>query len=186
VRSLVQPKLKSKQGTFCRQPLHDALDAWSKNAELLQTLRASQPLMPEYMTDRQEDIWEPLLAIADSIGGEVPKLARDAARAVCANDHELGFGTKQLEEIRKVVGYKSQIKSADVINGLWDADALPSRLMEDEDPNFKKIGHWLSKFVQSYGGKPARKLRFGDDTAKGYEGAELKQIFDRYCPPEHE
>jgi len=83
-----------------------------------------------------------------------------------------------------VVGDRDRINSVDLINGLWEADTLPSKLMEDDEPNYKKIGRWLSKFIQSYGGKPARKLRFSDKTLKGYESAELKPIFDRYCPPE--
>ena len=69
-----------------------------------------------------------------------------------------------------------------MIDGLWEADALPSRLMEDEKPNYKKIGHWLSKFIKSYGGKPARQLDFDGQNARGYEAAELKEVFDRYCP----
>jgi Protein of unknown function (DUF3631) len=168
------------------KPLHDALEIWATDAELLKTLRASHPQMPEFMSDRQEDIWEPLLAIADAIGGDVPKLAREAARVLCDNDDELGYGATQLAAIRKVVGEQDRITSSDLINGLWEAGALPSRLMEDEEPNHKKIGHWLSKFIKSYGGKPARKLRFDEKTLMGYEAADLKQIFDRYCPPEQE
>ena len=190
---LIHRKLKTqpcqkyrRQDRTAAKPIHDTLEAWSKDSELLKTLRESQPQMPEFMSDRQEDIWEPLLAIADAIGGDVPELARDAARVLCDNDDELGYGAAQLAAIRKIVGDQSRITSADLINGLWEADALPSRLMEDDEPNHKKIGHWLSKFIQSYGGKPARKLRFGEQTFKGYERAELKPIFDRYCPPEQE
>jgi len=54
------------------------------------TLRESQPQMPECLTDRQQDIWESLLAIADSIGGDVAALARNAAEALCSDDDELG------------------------------------------------------------------------------------------------
>jgi hypothetical protein len=125
------------------------------------------------------------MAIADAIGGDVPDLARKTARILCDNgEDELGYGATQLLAIKKVVGDRDRISSADLINGLWEADSLPSRLMEDDQPNNKKIGHWLSKFIKSYGGKPARKLRFGEQTLMGYEGAELKQVFDRYCPPE--
>jgi hypothetical protein len=175
-----------RQDRIAARPIHDALETWSKDVELLKTLRAIQPQMPECMTDRQEDIWEPLLAIADAIGGYVPELARQAAQVLCDSDDEFGYGAAQLAAIRKLVCGRDRITSADLINGLWEADALPSRLMEDEEPNYKKIGHWLSKFIQSYGGKPARKLRFGEQTFKGYEAAELKQIFDRYCPSELE
>ena len=167
------------------KPMHDALEAWSNDTELLKTLRASHPQMPEFMSDRQEDIWEPLLAIADAIGGDVPRLAREAARALCANgEDELGYGATQLLAIKKVVGDQDRISSSDLIDGLWEADALPSKFLDDEEPNRKKIGRWLSRFIQSYGGKPARKLRFGEQTLQGYDGAELKQVFDRYCSPE--
>jgi hypothetical protein len=162
------------------EPLHDALEAWSKDVDL----RASQPQMPDFMSDRQEDIWEPLLAIADAIGGDVPRLAREAARVLCNNVDELGYGATQLAAIKKVVGDRDRISSADLINGLWEADSLPARLMNDDQPNHKKLGHWLSKFMKVYGGKPARKLRFGEQTLMGYEAADLKQVFDRYCPPE--
>jgi hypothetical protein len=186
---LIHRRLKSqpcqkyrRKDKAAAKPIHDALEAWSKGVDL----RATQPKMPEWMSDRQEDIWEPLLAIADAIGGDVPELAREAARVLCNNDDELGYGATQLAAIRKVVGDQNRITSADLINGLWKADALPSRLMEDDQPNHKKIGHWLSKFITSYGGSPARKLRFGEQTLRGYDGTDLKSLFDRYCPPEQE
>jgi hypothetical protein len=175
-----------RQDRAAAKPIHDALEAWSKDVELLKRLRATQPQMPECMTDRQEDIWEPLFSIADAIGGNIPELGREVARVLCDNDDELGYAATQLAAIRKVVGDRDRIASAELINGLWEADALPSRLMEDDEPNHKKIGHWLSKFIQSYGGKSARQLKIDGQNTRGYEAAELKQIFDRYCPPEQE
>jgi len=164
------------------KPLNDALESWSKDPELQRRLREANPQMPESLTDRQEDIWEPLLAIADSVGGDMPKLARATAEKLCGNEDELGYGTQQLAAIRKVIGEKSRITSVELIDGLLDADALPSRFMEDDETNYKKIGHWLSKFIKSYGGKPARQLKFGEKNLRGYETAELQPIFDRYCP----
>jgi hypothetical protein len=139
--------------------------------------------MPECLSDRQEDIWEPLQAIADTISGEVSELARAAARSLCATDNdEQGRDATQLAAIKKVVGEEDRIKSRGLIDGLWEADALPASLMEDETPNYKKIGHWLSKLIQSYGGKPPRQLDFNGENDRGYEAAELKEIFERYCP----
>jgi hypothetical protein len=171
-----------RQDRDLAKPLHDALQTWSENAELRRTLQASRPEMPDRLTDRQEDIWEPLLAIADSIGGDVPRLARSAAVALCGGGDELSYGADQLSAIRKIVGEQDRISSADLISGLWEAEALPSRFLEDEEPNHKKIGHWLSKFIKSYGGKAARPIRFGDEALRGYEAADLNTIFDRYCP----
>jgi uncharacterized protein DUF3631 len=190
---LIHRKLKTQRCQKYRRhdraaakPLHDALEKWSADPELQKMLREAYPQMPECLTDRQEDIWEPLLAIADSIGGDVPRLAREAARALCNVDDDLSYGGTQLLAIKKVIGDQDRISSADLIDGLWEGDTLPSKFMEGEQPNHKKIGRWLSRFIQSYGGKPARKLRFGEKTAMGYEAPDLKQIFERYCPPEQE
>jgi hypothetical protein len=184
-RLKIQPCQKyRRRDRASAKPLHDALEVWAKDPDLLKALRSSQPQMPDCMSDRQEDIWEPLLAIADAIGGDVPRLAREAARGLCGYDDELGYETTQLLAIKKIVGDRDRITSADLINGLWEADALPSRLMDDDEPNHKKSGHWLSKFIKSYGGKPARQLKFDDRNLRGYEAADLKQLFERYCPPD--
>jgi hypothetical protein len=149
---------------------------------LLQTLKASDPKMPNGLNDRQEDIWEPLLAIADAIGGDLREIARPAARALCDNADDDSYGPVQLAAIRKVVGESGRITSKDLIDGLWEEDgALPGYLMEGEKPNYKKIGHWLSKFIKSYGGQLSRNLDFGGKKLKGYEAAELAEIFNRYC-----
>jgi hypothetical protein len=189
---LIHRKLKTQSCQKYRRrdralalPIHEKLKAWSADTQLLQTLKASDPKMPNGLNDRQEDIWEPLLAIADAIGGDLREIARTAARALCDNADDDGYGPVQLAAIRKVVGESGRITSKDLIDGLWEEDgALPGYLMEGEEPNYKKIGHWLSKFIKSYGGKPARNLRFDEQILKGYEGSELKQIFDHYCPPE--
>jgi hypothetical protein len=167
------------------KPLHDALEKWSSDSELQKQLREAQPQMPECLSDRAEDIWEPLLAIADSIGGDVPRLAREAARVLCGNtDDELGYGATQLAAIKKAVGDKDRISSVDLINGLWEAEALPSKFMDGDEPNHKKVGRWLSKFVQSFGGKAAKVLKIDGQNARGYDMTEVKPLFDRYCPPE--
>jgi hypothetical protein len=186
---LIHRKLKTQHCQKYRRrdralalPIHEKLKAWSADAQLLRALEASNPQMPEGLNDRQEDIWEPLLAIADAIGGDLSDLARSAARTLCDNVDEDGYGPVQLAAIRKVVGDSGRITSQDLIDSLWEADALPSYLLEGDTPNYKKIGHWLSKFIKMYGGKPSRNLDFGGKKSKGYEASELNEIFARYCP----
>src|SRR5215471_11120053 len=48
--------------------LRDALAVWA--AGVVDDLAEAYPDMPKGVEDRDADIWEPLLAIADSIGGE--------------------------------------------------------------------------------------------------------------------
>jgi hypothetical protein len=42
------------------------------------------PDMPDSVQDRDSDVWEPLLAVADAAGGAWPELARQAAVAFVA------------------------------------------------------------------------------------------------------
>jgi len=53
------------------------LAGWTKTA--LPILTAARPELPDELNHRQQDIWEPLLAIADAAAGDWPKRARAAA-----------------------------------------------------------------------------------------------------------
>jgi hypothetical protein len=46
------------------------------------------PFMPEGIQDRDADVWEPLLAVADLVGGAWPVRAREAAKVLVAASKE--------------------------------------------------------------------------------------------------
>jgi hypothetical protein len=58
------------------------LAAWC--AVNLERLRQARPEIPAELTDRQADVCEPLLAIADLAGGDWPKAVRKALVELCA------------------------------------------------------------------------------------------------------
>jgi hypothetical protein len=68
-------KFRSSRLASVTGALRDNLEAWA----LLAREALVVPECPEGLTDRQEDVWEPLLAIADMAGGDWPKRAREAA-----------------------------------------------------------------------------------------------------------
>jgi Protein of unknown function (DUF3631) len=70
-------KFRRKRVTPTTNALRDSLTTWAPFAR--EALADVAPECPEQLTDRQEDIWEPLLAIADLAGGDWPKRAREAA-----------------------------------------------------------------------------------------------------------
>src|SRR5262249_50081263 len=81
-------------------PVRDALGSWAHRA--LATLRQAQPPMPP-LHDRAEDIWEPLLAIADLAGGEWPIRARRAAVELSGGDSDSeSTGVQLLRAVREV------------------------------------------------------------------------------------
>jgi hypothetical protein len=80
--------------------LRARLIEWAKrNAK-----RLAEPEMPEGMVDRAADVWEPLLSIADVVGGEWP----DRARAACVKlnadrvTSDVDPGIRLLGDIRAV------------------------------------------------------------------------------------
>ena len=63
-------------------------------ADNTKTIRNSDPDIPE------ANNWEPLFAIADATGGDVPEKAREAALAACGVEKDLNFSTLLLSDIR--------------------------------------------------------------------------------------
>lgn len=89
-RSIVIALRRSEAGTIAKLRrseaapdafmLHSTLHEWAvQNMALLATAR---PVMPDCLSDRATDIWEPLFAIADRVGGEWPARATEAATAL--------------------------------------------------------------------------------------------------------
>ncbi|MCZ4536238.1 DUF3631 domain-containing protein [Gordonia terrae] len=59
------------------KPMHDALRAWSEST-VIDTLATARPDLPEGVEDRPAEVWEPLVAVADAIGGQWPQRSRAA------------------------------------------------------------------------------------------------------------
>jgi hypothetical protein len=68
------------------EPLRDALRAWA--VPNLETLAHAEPAMPDGLSDREEEVWEPLVAIADLAGADWPRRARRAAVALAGAKQE--------------------------------------------------------------------------------------------------
>jgi hypothetical protein len=58
-------------------PVVAQIGSWAKAQ--VGILRDAEPSLPEGLRDRAADVWEPLIAIADTIGGQWPERARAAA-----------------------------------------------------------------------------------------------------------
>ena len=76
---------------------------WTQDSRkvLMQNLEPDFPAGVE--NDRDEDLWRPLLAIADTIGGEVPDLARRAMLELIAVGHEQSVGEELMTAIYAIL-----------------------------------------------------------------------------------
>jgi hypothetical protein len=59
------------------QKIGDQLTRWARS--VFDAAVAARPELPEGVEDRQADAWEPLLVVADLVGGDWPREAREAA-----------------------------------------------------------------------------------------------------------
>jgi hypothetical protein len=109
------------------QELRDRLADWLEPQ--LDYLRALRPELPDELDDRAQDIWEPLLALADLAGGEWPASARSAAVSLSANgardDEELT--ARLLRDIRTVFDESDEdrMRTADLIERLATIEESP-------------------------------------------------------------
>ena len=161
-------------------PLHEACERWGAAFE--QQLCDMVPELPEELDDRAADSWEPLLAIADAVGGEWPKRARETALALSAGDarapEDDTLGVRLLYDLRNVVGDMHEISSAAVVKGLNAIDDAPW-----DDLNGKPIDQRrLAKFLKAFGIKSGT-VRRDDETFKGFYLSDLTDTFIRYLPP---
>jgi Protein of unknown function (DUF3631) len=84
------------------EPIREALADWVTS--LADQVGDAEPEMPEGVTDRYAEIWEPLIAIADAAGGHWPGIARDACRhfVLDAGPQAGSLGVRLLADLREL------------------------------------------------------------------------------------
>ncbi|RGE39339.1 DUF3631 domain-containing protein [Comamonas testosteroni] len=138
--------------------------------------------LPEELSDRQQDNWEPLLAIAHCLGEEWYQKACEAALQNCRETAPVKSSSNQLlEDIREVLStYEERyIPSADLLEKLHeDLDMDWSTYNRGGAPTVRQ----LAKFMGAYGIKPKTVRMKADYTPKGYEVRDFEDAFARYLP----
>jgi hypothetical protein len=158
--------------------LRDRLSAWGTSAE--QQLSGSWPEMPEGVVDRNADVWEAPIAVADAAGGDWPKRARVAAVALvtASSDSTPSLGIRLLADLRSVFEGREKISTDDIIEALCNLDESPWG-----DLRGKQIdARGLARRLRPYDIKPSR-IRLGAETLRGYTAESLHDAWSRYLPP---
>ena len=105
--------------------IRDALAAWAPH--VLTAVTAAWPTMPDEITDRPADVWEPLLAVADAAGGEWPDRARVAAVALVADSKGAtpSLGVRLLVDLQTVFGAADAMPTEAILTALTELDEAP-------------------------------------------------------------
>ena len=158
--------------------LRERITTWVRDPERMKALTAAVPTMPSGIEDRAADAWEPMLAIAEAAGGDWPKLARAACRALSesADDADEDLGTTLLQDIRQIFtdAHESFLPSKVLVRALREIEESP---WGDDELTASK----LAKDLKAFGVKP------GFNTAKtvrGYKLETFSDAFRRYLRPD--
>jgi Protein of unknown function (DUF3631) len=83
--------------------------------------------VPAGVEDRDADVWEPLLAVADVAGGTWPKRARVAAVTLVAESKEStpSLGVRLLSDLREVFDGTDKLTTEAILKNLHAIDEAP-------------------------------------------------------------
>lgn len=168
------------------EALRERLVTWT--ASIGTRAGSAWPDMPASIVDRDADVWEPLLTIADLAGGEWPERARvSAVTLVTASKAGTpSLGVRLLADIRALfdsqrdlpgMSDSDQIATDKLLKGLMDLDESPWGDLRGKPLDARG----LAQRLRAYEVKPTT-IRLGAVTAKGYRRSDFLDAWQRYLP----
>jgi hypothetical protein len=154
------------------------LAGWA--AAILEEATEARPDMPVGVEDRNADMWEPLLAVADIAGGDWPVKARKAAIALVkiAREIEPSLNLRLLADLRAVFGRNEARSTKNILAELYQIEDAPWTDLKGKPLSDNQ----LARRLKQYDVKP-KNVRIGDTVSKGYVRADLHDVWRRYLPP---
>jgi len=136
--------------------------------------------MPQGVEDRNADIWEPLLAVADIAGGDWPSLARQAAMALVAAAREIepSLNIRLLADLRTIFGdEEQQLTTKTILEDLCAIEDAPWSDLKGKPITDNQLGRRLRQY-----GVKSKVIRIGNSTPRGYRREDLRDVWRRYLP----
>jgi hypothetical protein len=178
-----RPRLNRPEAQRIRSRLED----WAAQAKQALSGDDWWPEMPAGVEDRDADVWEALLAVADLAGGQWAQNARASAVALVAASkrNAPSVGILLLHDISKVFRQAYDYEA----NPKLHTDAILSGLVRISDSPWSKIrkgqpidANTLARMLRRYGIAP-KPQRVGQDVFKGYAKDQFADAWKRYPLP---
>jgi hypothetical protein len=173
---------RERQVASQAQPLREQLAAWIDSTGT--RLGDAQPDMPDGVTDRSAEIWEPLLAIADTAGGHWPDTARNACRhfVLDTGPQITSRGVRLLADLRELFtrAGTGRMRTTDILPALCDLEESPWGDLDGKPLDARRLARLLERF----GVKPGL-FKVNGNPMKGYQTAGehgLADAWGRYLP----
>jgi putative DNA primase/helicase len=150
--------------------------------DVLPTLQALDPTVPDSLHDRAADNWRPLCAIAEVARGQWPQRAANAIKALTPLDlDDETAGVMLLEDMWRLFTERAtdKLPSAEIVASLHKLEERPwSEWGRQEKP---MTARQLARLLAPFDIKP-KTIRLGTDTPKGYEKEDFTDAWARYLP----
>ena len=147
-----------------------------------QKISLARPDLPDELSDRAQDNWEPLLAIAECAGPEWVERARAAALMLShENGSSVSIGNELLADIQQVFESEKvdKISSVDLITALIKDEEAPWGTFNRGKPiTPRQLANQLDKY-----GIKSKTVRMQFLTPKGYDLGQFRDAFARYLTP---
>jgi hypothetical protein len=151
--------------------LQERLADWA-NEDRLELLRCSWPDLPESLSDRQQDVSEPLLAVADLAGRESGRVGRAALTELFGGPAAVdeSVGVRLLSDIQAAFSGHDRLSSKALVASLLEVEGSP---WPDWNQGRGITTNTVARLLRKFDITP-RTIRVDEDTAKGY----LRECFD--------
>lgn len=171
----VQPfrrRLEERSG----HALRDHINQWA--TIMAASWKGDWPAMPVGIEDRNADVWEPLLAIADAVGGVWPERARQAAVALvkAAQDREPSLNIRLLIDLRTVFADERAMSTAAILAALMALKEAPWNDLK-KPLNDRGLAQRLRQFEIK-----SKSVKIAGTVLHGYRREDLYDAWERYLP----
>jgi hypothetical protein len=155
--------------------LRDRLAVWADT--IREKVTGSWPDLPEGIQDRDADVWEALLAVADVAGGHWPRRARSAAEALVAESKKStpSLGVLLLADLRGVFAKAESLATDAILDELHKLVESPWGDLRGKPLDARG----LARRLRAYEIRPVKVWSDGR-SLQGYRRADLWDAWTRY------
>jgi hypothetical protein len=160
------------------EALRDRLAAWAETV----TVDYSDLTLPAGVDDRDADVWEPLILVADAAGGEWPERARTACLSFVAHKStaSVSLGVRLLGEIRRVWPEgQANMTTSSLLTALHGLTESPWGTLGGTGLDARGLAGLLRQY-----GVSSKDVRVGELKSKGYTHTDFWDSWTRYVPEE--
>ncbi len=160
------------------QILRGQLAVWT--LAVADEVRDAWPELPQGITDRPADVWEPLLAVAEAAGGHWPVTARAACLelAKVAVSREASLGVRLLADLRDIFGEHDVLPTETILDKLHKLDEAPWGDLHGKPLDARGLARRLRQYEIT-----SLKVKVDGRALQGYRREHLWDAFTRYLAP---